>query len=337
MRHIRSDILRQPCIPIGFLNDLNRCVTEDDVFAAYAQWSGCIIKADRTAIAIASVDERVLDLMAIDGNKAIETGVRMPFDGTLIGHVFQTQVAAICPDLAKADHSDTQLLSEAGLLYSMLVPLSAGDRKFGVLAQAFASPPAPSDEDLALLQTIANCLGSHLLLQEQIVQLGEMAMTDPLTRVYNRRVYEDRLGLLWSKFKTDGDRFCVALVDLDHFKQVNDAYGHPFGDHVLKTVAETLINVSRPGDTVVRMGGEEFCVVLENTEIEQACGIVERLRSAIERLTFPHMGQDVKITASIGVASAKDAHDSPRLVSLLADRALYCAKSEGRNRVVKVA
>ncbi len=337
VQQIRSELLRQPRIPIGFLNDLNQCTSRQDVFSAYAQWSSRIIKADRTTVAIADVNDGVFDLMAIDGNQAINTGMRIPIEGTLIGRVFETQTPEICPDLSASTDGEAPKLAAGGLTSCMDVPLSAGDRHFGVLAQGFATPPVPNGEDLAVLHAIANCLGSHLLLHEQLEILGKMALTDPLTRVFNRRVFDDRIGDLWSKMQSDGDRFSIALVDLDHFKRLNDSFGHEFGDQVLIAVADTLCAMSRPTDTVIRMGGEEFCVVLENTDIDQAKTIVERLCREVENLRFERLGQSVQVTASFGVASVDEAHDSPRLVSILADKALYSAKREGRNRVVAAA
>ena len=330
---VTSDILKQPKIPIGFINDLNECASRDEVFAAYAFWSGRIIAADRTTIAIPKGRRDALELVAIDGNMAVATGSNVPVEGTMIGRVFRSQIAEICYDHAATSDPNLLRLAAGGLQNCMVVPLSTGDRRFGVLAQAFAKPPAPTDTDLALLQAIANCLASHLLLQEQFVQLGELALTDPLTQLFNRRVYEDRVGLLWDRLCETDKRFAVAIVDLDHFKSINDSYGHDFGDEVLKSVAQALTAASRSSDTVVRMGGEEFGLIIESAELDEAFLVAERARKSIESLQFKHGNKTVKLTASIGVAEAEQRHDSPRLVGMLADRALYTAKKTGRNRV----
>lgn len=334
---INSDLLRQPKIPIGFLNDLTRSSSESDVFKTYARWSSHINSADRTTVAIVDEDKGIFNLMAIDGNQAIATGAEVPIGGTLIGRVYRTQAAEICPDLTKSSDGEAPRLAAGGLKSCMDVPLTAGNRKFGVLAQAFANDPPPRQEDLELLEAIARCLAAHLLLHEQLVQLGELALTDPLTRTFNRRVFEDRLADLWNDWVTSSREFSLAVVDLDHFKSINDRFGHETGDEVLKLVAGALMAASRPGDTVVRMGGEEFCVVLENTGLEQATLVAERLRDAVEQLDMNADGEEVTVTASIGVASTMEELDSPRLVSLLADRALYRAKQSGRNRVEQAA
>ncbi len=332
-----SDLLREPKIPIGFLNALNRCTSREEVLSTYAEWSGRIVSADRTTVAMADADDGMLDVIAIDGNKVIATGSRIPIAGTLMGRVFETQKPEICSDLSISEYSEAPRLFAGGILSCMDVPLSAGGQRFGVLAQGFENPPPPTETDMAILQAIGNCLGSHLLLQEQLVKLGELALTDPLTRVFNRRVFDDRIGALWSQLQDDGHHYSVALVDLDHFKAINDTFGHDFGDHVLKAVAHALTEASRATDTVIRMGGEEFCVVLEGTSLEEAMLIVERLRRKIGDLEFTCDGKKVSISASIGVATADRSHDSPRLVSMLADQALYQAKKDGRNRVAPAA
>ena len=332
-QRIRSDLLKQPKIPIGFLNDLNRCTSREEVFAAYAAWSSRIISADRTTIAIDDEQDGTLGLMAIDGNKAIATGSRIPIEGSMLGRVFVSQQPEICPDFATSTDWEAPRLASGGLKCCMDVPLSAGSRRFGVLAQAFATLPPPGEDDLAILCAIANCLASHLLLHEQLVQLGELALTDPLTQLFNRRVFEERVSALWRGLRERGRQFSVAVVDLDHFKAINDTHGHDFGDEVLRSVAETLVATSRPNDTVVRMGGEEFSVLLEDADAVQATAIADRLCSAIGALRFQHRGQEIRVTASIGVAMADENHDSPRLVTMLADKALYSAKRAGRNRV----
>lgn len=332
-----SALLRSERIPIGFLDDLSRSNSQADVFSAYARWSTRIFKADRTTIAIADDHRGILHLTAIDGNQAIATGSEIPIEGSLIGRVYSTQTAEICPDLRLSTDLEAPKLLSGGLISVMDVPLSAGNRQFGAVAQGFCTLPPPTPDDLLVLSAIARCLASHLLLQEQVVQLSELALTDPLTKAFNRRVFEDRMGDLWEDWQEDRQPFSVAIVDLDHFKRINDDHGHDFGDYVLKCVADTLRQASRPDDTVIRMGGEEFCVVLENTDLTTALPVAARLREAIEDLQLSAGDTPVRITASIGVAATQDGAESARLVSLMADRALYRAKQAGRNRVMQAA
>jgi len=120
------------------------------------------------------------------------------------------------------------------------------------------------------------------------------------------------------------------MTDIDFFKSVNDRYGHATGDQVIKTVADVLKNCSRDTDIVGRYGGEEFCVILPNLDLEKAAQVAERIRNAIEKISC----SGVKITVSMGVSSLKQSTNKPDELINQADKALYAAKKSGRNRVV---
>ncbi len=334
---VSTEALQILKIPIGFLNDLNSASSHDDVLRVYAKWVKRVIGSDRATIALAEDQAGAFDLMAIEGNQVIAVGSQVPFEGTLIGRVYRTQTSEICTDLSGSPDFDCQKLAGGGLQSCMDVPLTSGEKQFGALAVAFDSEPLPNELDLLILEALARCLAAHLQLQEQMVQLSEMSRTDPLTRTFNRRVFDDKVKDLWATWLEDEKSFSLAIVDLDHFKSINDTHGHDFGDLVLRQVAETLTTESRPQDLVVRMGGEEFCVMLADTDAETAAKVSERLRRAIEGLNLVNQGNRVPVTASIGIATCNSAHDSHRLVAMLADEALYRAKREGRNRVIDAA
>lgn len=156
----------------------------------------------------------------------------------------------------------------------------------------------------------------------------ELALTDPLTGFYNQRYLMRHLhGLLDS----GTDRIAVMMLDLDHFKEINDNWGHPVGDRALRLVAETLRARVRVFDSIARYGGEEFAVVMPGATVQEAEGAAERLRSAIESIRFePEPGVFHKITVSVGVACAPPGR-TPEQVLRMADAALYQAKESGRN------
>ncbi|MFT3698015.1 MAG: diguanylate cyclase [Kofleriaceae bacterium] len=158
-------------------------------------------------------------------------------------------------------------------------------------------------------------------------RLAELAITDELTQLPNRRALRDRLDLL-SAEAARGRRFSVAIVDIDHFKKVNDTHGHGVGDQVLVAVARTLKDSIRRSDMVARMGGEEFCVIQTDIDDELMKVLTERLRAAIEGITDP-----LTVTASFGVCHSGKTHEPTALLHH-ADEALYTAKREGRNRVI---
>jgi diguanylate cyclase (GGDEF)-like protein/PAS domain S-box-containing protein len=168
----------------------------------------------------------------------------------------------------------------------------------------------------------------HINTQELI----DAALTDPLTGLHNRRGLEGRAEAI--HFRPGGVPLTQVwiMVDIDHFKRVNDTYGHEAGDEVLKAVAEALRSTARGADIVARFGGEEFVLVLPDTSAEMAVRIAERLRLAIAALSTEVDGQVIRVTASFGVAQ-RAAQESQLEVLERADAALYSSKEGGRNRV----
>jgi diguanylate cyclase (GGDEF)-like protein len=176
---------------------------------------------------------------------------------------------------------------------------------------------------------------------QRIYVLEHESITDPLTGIYNRRYLDRRLmeeSLRVARYKQP---FSIFLLDLDHFKKINDAYGHQIGDLVLKKLAKVIIGTVREVDVVIRYGGEEIIVILPNTTLANAVELAERLRQNIEETTMIEPDQSenrpaIKITVSIGVAGYQpsDGWDNSRRLVERADKALYRAKSQGRNQVV---
>jgi diguanylate cyclase (GGDEF)-like protein len=166
-------------------------------------------------------------------------------------------------------------------------------------------------------------------------QLHEVSRRDGLTGVYNRRFLEQTLDSLWTRSMDAGESFAVLMFDLDHFKTINDRYGHLVGDDCLRTVAEVLrAHLRGPCEYLARWGGEEFILLLPDTSLNDACIRAEQIRIALESRPAPNKGAAIELRVSIGVAAAVPTRDS--LVNRLiesADRALYRAKAAGRNRV----
>jgi len=172
---------------------------------------------------------------------------------------------------------------------------------------------------------------------QQNYQRGlSLALTDPLTSLYVRRYGEAHLDELIDRVNQHDTSAAVLLFDVDHFKRVNDSYGHDAGDDVLRELAARTIKSVRSVDLAVRWGGEEFLVVMPETDLANAAAVAERLRAAVAKDSFTvrSSGEKLAVTISIGVAAAvTDTDDRARLLKR-ADDALYCAKSGGRNRVV---
>jgi diguanylate cyclase (GGDEF)-like protein/PAS domain S-box-containing protein len=171
-------------------------------------------------------------------------------------------------------------------------------------------------------------------------QLSTMALTDSLTGLANRRAFDRDLDREWKRTLREGSQISLLLLDIDHFKEFNDRYGHQVGDDCLRAVAIALREVVRSTDVAARYGGEEIAVVLPSTDTAGAVALAEKIRSAIEDLTLTHEGNPEggsRVTASVGVATALARHGGtmrmPESLLLAADSALYKAKNEGRNRI----
>ncbi|MCP4645545.1 MAG: GGDEF domain-containing protein, partial [bacterium] len=163
--------------------------------------------------------------------------------------------------------------------------------------------------------------------------LREMALVCPLTNVGNRRFLEDRLQATYAEFQRNGWPFGILMLDLDHFKQVNDTHGHQAGDEVLKTVAKTLMAGLRPYDHLGRWGGEEFMVVLPNATDVALRSVGERCRMLVERSNAVWQKETIRVTVSIGGAAA-GLEDTVTTLVERADENLYQSKENGRNRVI---
>jgi diguanylate cyclase (GGDEF)-like protein len=175
-----------------------------------------------------------------------------------------------------------------------------------------------------------NLKGKNLLLQE-------LAQTDPLTELYNRRHMMTVLAAEFDRSRRVASPFALLMVDLDHFKKVNDTYGHLQGDKVLQSTSWEIKDVLRQYDSAARFGGEEFALLLPEATLDGAVVVAERLRESISNIEFTGEFEKLKITVSIGVAAIPhDKIDTIEDLIRLADKALYTAKDNGRNRVERI-
>ncbi|KEO83594.1 GGDEF domain-containing protein [Tumebacillus flagellatus] len=192
---------------------------------------------------------------------------------------------------------------------------------------------------LAVASLFTYLLVHHLIrAHEMFVKIRDSAAVDFLTGLNNVRTFDAAINTMLQKNVEHGEALSFLMIDIDHFKKVNDTYGHPAGDEVLKQLSEQLSRVSRSLDVVSRNGGEEFSVILPKCPREYAYQVAERIRSAVERHPFQLPdGQVIGVTISIGLAvSTKEQPLSVDELVHLADEGLYQAKRTGRNRVCEV-
>jgi len=167
-------------------------------------------------------------------------------------------------------------------------------------------------------------------------RMFDSAVRDGLTRIYNRQYFEERLASEFSYAYRHFIPLGVLMMDLDHFKNVNDTYGHPVGDVVLRSVAATIQRIIRTEDMLARYGGEEFVILARNTDAPGALILAERIRSAVQEQAVPIAGGVVRITISVGTSTLENRNvGKPEELIAAADEALYHAKRLGRNRCVQ--
>ena len=165
--------------------------------------------------------------------------------------------------------------------------------------------------------------------------LGSAAHTDPLTRIYNKGYLIEALEAEFKRAKALHTDFSVIFFDLDHFKKVNDTYGHAAGDYVLQEFVQLIrTQYLRPKDVFARYGGEEFVLILAQTSGTSAVELAEQIRASVEAHPFIFEGKRISVTSSLGVAELQSGVESAQTLLKLADKALYSAKTQGRNRVI---
>jgi diguanylate cyclase (GGDEF)-like protein len=167
-------------------------------------------------------------------------------------------------------------------------------------------------------------------LNESLKRVGQLAVTDSLTETYNRRKFDEIVVKEHHLANHGGIPFSLIMFDIDHFKRVNDNFGHSTGDRVLKHLSLLIRGLVRQGDLLIRWGGEEFLILLPSTQLEEAGPFAERIRQDVEHEQFPGAGS---ITISLGVAQLREGDSTDTLLKRV-DHALYQAKQDGRNRVV---
>ncbi len=211
----------------------------------------------------------------------------------------------------------------------------------GTLCVLDRRPRHLTDHQKYLLLGLANQamalieLRSHeRLLTDSVERLEHLASTDALTGLLNRRVLFEQLDNEIERSRRYASPLSLVLIDLDHFKTVNDIHGHQGGDAVLKAVGNLIRTTKRTLDIAARYGGEELCILLPQTSIEGGFSFAETLRRNIHDLRIEHAGRTLTISASLGVASTGIAAPGGKQLLAWADKAMYAAKNDGRNRVV---
>lgn len=194
--------------------------------------------------------------------------------------------------------------------------------------------PIERHELLARVKTQSKRKRHSDFLRNRIEETVEQSITDSLTGLHNRRYLEGHLKTLVTQSVQQGRSLSVLIADIDHFKQVNDTYGHDVGDSVLREFSQRFRRNTRGIDLAGRLGGEEFVIIMPDTDLARASQVAERLRACVAADEFSIQGgKRIRVTASVGLATLERPEDTPDVLLKRADRALYAAKRSGRNRV----
>lgn len=269
----------------------------------------------------------------------LERALRLLDDGELTKRSYEIQKGISEAWEAKGDALKAlQHFKEFHRLHQTVSDTAMAVRIRGLMLQ-FDVEQARQQEEIFRLRNIelaeanADLRALQLELEEKNRQLQRISIQDPLTGLYNRRYLELQLNTEVARAKRHGRPLTVAMCDLDHFKPINDRYSHVVGDEVLRRVGEVLRKELRVSDVAVRYGGEEFLVILPDTDLAGAHLLADRIRRAVSGHAWDEVAPDLHVTMSIGVAQLSRVGDAAALLSA-ADERLYQAKRQGRDRIV---
>ncbi|VAX07775.1 diguanylate cyclase/phosphodiesterase (GGDEF & EAL domains) with PAS/PAC sensor(s) [hydrothermal vent metagenome] len=253
----------------------------------------------------------------------------------LADDVFNHSNYILSNDLPETKYKLSQLAREEGIASFVCLPLVSHKRRLGVQYLYFHHRQQLYDDEYALLSTLSHIATGAIGNAHLHTRAVTLSMTDSLTNLFNRREFMVRIEQELLRSRHSKKPFSVIMADIDHFKDINDSYGHPTGDMVLTELAQIFLNITRDIDIVARFGGEEFIFLLPGIEGDIALQIAERIRKTVEQLQL--RGSDKKlidVRISMGISCyPKCAQDEDNLVKN-ADAALYAAKNRGRNQTV---
>ncbi len=326
------------------IEEPNRAGSPDQVFVAVLESPRQRAGLDFCAVTLVSeVDgkrmHRVVRMTGVTAQgKALE-GQTFADNNGLVANVVRYGAPLPGRDLKAMDRQvifddETQI---RGLGALKIFPLVAGDRILGTLVAGSRKKAAFEQDVLRMIEVIAIQAAQAVLRAQLYEQMERMATTDGLTGLFNHRTFQAKADEIMAQARRYGRKCSLMLTDVDHFKSVNDTYGHPTGDQVLKGVARIIKQMARDTDVVARYGGEEFVVIMPETDAKGAQIIAERIREAVKAEVFQTEMGPLKITMSLGIATFPDNGAEKQQLIDLADQCLYHAKRNGRNQSVTVA
>ncbi|HUW32149.1 MAG TPA: sensor domain-containing diguanylate cyclase [Planctomycetota bacterium] len=260
----------------------------------------------------------------------------VPADEALFDFVALSRRAVALYPGAPPDPLLERALPQSMVRAVMAGALPAQDKVAGIACIHSFKDDTPRDHarDTSLLAMLCNITSIAFANAKLYMKVQDMAVRDPLTKLFNRRHFFERLAPELSQCRTDNHTACLLLCDIDHFKAVNDKYGHQAGDAILIGFADACRKIIRDCDVLARYGGEEFIFLLPGLNAEEGYRAAQRIRRSIAAQVFSYGGQELRITASCGVAAFPEHGTDVASLTRMADLALYAAKAAGRNTVI---
>ena len=321
----------------GF-RELNKGLGLKTVLTATASAVTSLVSADFISISLVEKDSHQTAFVTGSGYQEQYLGLEYNLEEGLVGQVIRLnrplpvngQYHGPAPVFSK----NTFLTGYKSLYILPLLPEEG--QSLGAMTVASKQVAAFGQVQQNILQLIATQAAVKIELAKSHETINKMATTDGLTGLDNHRTFQHGFDIMLHRAKRRQSPLTLIFCDIDFFKKINDSYGHPFGDLVLKAVAKIMADTVRREDLAARYGGEEFALILENSSKKGALQLAERIRQDIADLTFSFEDESVRLTISLGIASfPEDGQEKSEIIEL-ADQALYKAKKQGRNQTVAI-
>jgi diguanylate cyclase (GGDEF)-like protein/putative nucleotidyltransferase with HDIG domain len=317
---------------LSLLNTISRnaiaTLNPDEMLAKIAEQLGAGLTYDHIGIGILDYTSRELVIQAETGARRGTLGQRVPLGAGLIGHVARNGQVAAFSASSPADAALKPLLPDS--LAAMALPVFYAEQLHGILYVESSQPLDFSEEEVLLLRTLADLIAGALHNSLSFQKAQEQAITDGLTGVKTHRFFMEALSAEWKRSTRAGRAFALVLMDLDRFKFVNDFYGHLEGDLVLQRVGHILETNCRRSDVVARYGGDEFVILMPETNMEHARQLATKLRGWV---SADPLLREKNISASFGIACYPLHGATPQELIQVADASMYLSKHQGGNAV----
>ena len=319
-------------IPLGMLSDLVATRSAQDILDWMSKWSGRLLDAGHCVVALNDGPD-ALRVTSFFGADISGNDVVIPLHGSFLGTAALNLRTNYLRNIAASNHPLRDRFVAAGIDTLIITPILAEGQCFGTFGVGLGTDGENLSEVTVFFETLARCLANQLLIIDQMEQLNRMSRIDPLTGSFNRRHLAQRGTELWQAWEESGQPFGLIVVDLDHFKRINDGFGHDAGDAVLRSVVRRMNRALRADDGVIRLGGEEFCLLIADATRASARQISRRVWKTLRSTPVQVAETTIPVTCSIGYAVVSPADRSYESVLQRADSGLYRAKDSGRDQV----